>query len=169
MPGKRQIIVHEPIPSRAATCKDPVLQVGNDQMPVLDPSGSRKRLFNPENREGAKAGDILHVKFKSGETFSGVIMSVKQRGVDTSVLLRNHLTRVGAEMQIKIFSPTVQSMEVVQKTQKRKRRARLYYLRHPKHDVGSVDNVVNQYLRRRAILTGGEGKSGSRNQSVNKK
>lgn len=147
-----------------------MLEVGNAQMPVLDPSGSRKRLFERENREGAKAGDILHVTFKFGEAFSGVILSVKQRGIDTSVLLRNHLTRVATEMQIKIFSPTVQSMEIVQKALKRKRRARLYYLRDPKHDVGSVDNVVAQYLRRRAVLTGSDSKTAARrNKSANKK
>lgn len=156
--GKREIIIYDPPPSRAQTCKDPVLEVGKSQMALLDPTGARKRLFDPENREGAKVGDILLTTFKSGEPFSGVIMSIKQRGVDTSVLLRNHLTRIGMEMQIKIFSPLVQSMEVAQKTVKRKRRARLYYLRKPKHDIGSVDKIVEQYLRQRALLTGGKAK-----------
>jgi large subunit ribosomal protein L19 len=156
--GKREIIIHDPPPSRAETCKDPVLEVGTSQMAVLDPTGARKRLFDPNNREGAKVGDILFTTFKSGEPFSGVIMSIKQRGIDSSVLLRNHLTRIGTEMQVKIFSPLVQSMEVAQKTLKRKRRARLYYLRKPKHDIGSVDKIVSQYLRQRALLTGGKAK-----------
>jgi large subunit ribosomal protein L19 len=121
---------------------------------VLDPTGARKRLFDPLNREGARVGDILITTFKSGERFSGVILSIKQRTVDSSVLLRNYLTRVPVEMQIKIFSPLVQSMEVAQKTPKRKRRARLYYMRKPKHDVGSVEKIVDQYLRHRAALTG---------------
>lgn len=125
-------------------------------MALLDPTGARKRLFDPKNREGTKVGDILLTTFKSGEPFSGIIMSIKQRGVDTSVLLRNHLTRVGTEMQIKIYSPLVQSMEVAQKAPKRKRRARLYYLRKPKHDVGSVEKIVDQYLKQRALLTGGK-------------
>lgn len=159
--GKREIIIHEPPPSRAQTCKDPVLEVSNSQMAVLDPTGARKRLFDPENREGAKVGDILFTTFKSGEPFSGVIMSIKQRGIDSSVLLRNHLTRIGTEMQIKIFSPLVQSMEIAQKTAKRKRRARLYYLRKPKHDMGSVDKIVQQYLRQRALLKGGKAQAAS--------
>ena len=58
-------------------------------------------------------------------------------------------------MEIKIYSPLVQSMEVVQRTAKRKRRARLYYLRQPKHDVGSVQKVVDQYLRQKQLLMGG--------------
>ena len=108
------------------------------------------------NPDGAKVGDILLATFKTGEPFSGVIMSIKSRRVDTSVLLRNHLTRIGTEMNLKVYSPLVHSMEIAQKTPKRKRRARLYYLRKPKHDVGSVQKVVDQYLRQRALLMGGK-------------
>lgn len=154
--GKRKIIVHKPVPSPAEACKDPIAVVQASQMSLLDPTGARTRLFDPLNRDGAKVGDILLATFKTGEPFSGVIMSIKLRGVDTSVLLRNHLTRIGTEMSIKVYSPLVQSMEVAQKAVKRKRRARLYYLRKPKHDVGSVERVVEQYLRQRALLTGGK-------------
>jgi large subunit ribosomal protein L19 len=125
-------------------------------MALLDPTGARQRLFDRHNREGAKVGDILLATFRTGEPFSGVIMSIKHRGVDTSVLLRNQLTRIGTEMNIKVFSPMVQSMEIAQKTEKRKRRARLYYLRKPEHDMGSVQKIVDQYLRQRALLTGGK-------------
>lgn len=59
-------------------------------------------------------------------------------------------------MSIKIYSPNVQSMEIAQRAEKRKRRARLYYMRQPKHDMGSVQKVVDQYLRRKASLTGGK-------------
>lgn len=125
-------------------------------MALLDPTGARARLFDPKNPDGAKAGDIIMATFKTGEPFSGVAMSVKWRGPHTSVLLRNQLTRIGTEMDIKVFSPLVQSMEVVQKATKRPRRARLYYLRKPEHDVGSVQKLVDQYLRQRAMLTGGQ-------------
>lgn len=60
------------------------------------------------------------------------------------------------EMDVKVFSPLVQSMEVAQKAVKRPRRARLYYMRKPKHDRGSVQKIVDQYLRQRAALTGGK-------------
>lgn len=100
--------------------------------------------------------------FKTGEPFSGVAMSIKWRGPHTSVLLRNQLTRVGTEMDIKVFSPLVQSMEVAQKATRRPRRARLYYLRKPEHDMGSVQKTVDQYLRQRAMLTGGKPQGGKR-------
>jgi ribosomal protein L19 len=76
------------------------------------------------------------------------------RGIDTSFLLRNELTRVGVEMAVKVFSPNVESVEVVQRTEKRKRRARLYYMRKPRHDMGSVENIVSNYLRQKSVLTG---------------
>jgi hypothetical protein len=50
--------------------------------------------------------------------------------VDTAVLLRNELTRVGVEMWYKIYSPNVEGIEVVQRRVKRARRARLYYMRY---------------------------------------
>jgi len=77
-----------------------------------------------------KPGDILRVTFKNGDPFSGVCLSIRLRGVDTAFLLRNELTRVGVEMWVKVFSPEVQSVEIVQRSEKRKRRARLYYMRY---------------------------------------
>jgi large subunit ribosomal protein L19 len=60
------------------------------------------------------------------------------------------LTRVGVEMWYKIYSPNVEGIEVVQKRVKRARRARLTYMRKPKHDMGSVQNIVFQYQRSKA-------------------
>ena len=77
-----------------------------------------------------KPGDILRVTFKNGDPFSGVCLSIRLRGVDTAFLWRNELTRVGVEMWVKVFSPDVQSVEIVQRSEKRKRRARLYYMRY---------------------------------------
>jgi len=59
---------------------------------------------------------------------------------------------VGVEMWFKIYSPNVMGIEIVQRREKRARRARLYYMRQPKHDMGSVDGIVRQYLRQRALL-----------------
>jgi large subunit ribosomal protein L19 len=94
------------------------------------------------------------VSFRSGEPFSGVVMSIKGSGPHKAVLLRNHLTAIGTEMSVKVYSPTVQGMEIVQRAAKRARRAKLTYLRKPKHDIGSVQRVVDQYLRERAALSG---------------
>ena len=140
-----------------------------EQLALLDLSGARARLFDYENRDGAKPGDVLLTTFKTGEPFSGVAMSIKHRGPHTSVLLRNQLTRVGTEMDIKVFSPLIQSMEIAQKAVKRPRRARLYYLRKPEHDRGSVQKIVDGYLRQRAALVGGPSNRGGKGKRTGKK
>ena len=60
-------------------------------------------------------------------------------------------------MWFKIYSPNVQSVEVVQRRAKRARRARLTYMRKPNHDMGSVQNIVLQYQRSRGALRGATG------------
>ncbi|KAJ4329547.1 hypothetical protein N0V95_010196, partial [Ascochyta clinopodiicola] len=110
------------------------------------------------NPESAKLGDILLVRQRTGDPFAGVCINIRRRGVDTAILLRGQLTRVGVEMWYKIYSPLVEGIEVVQRAAKRARRARLTYMRLVKHDRGSVENVVRGYLRQKAALGAGEGK-----------
>ncbi|EAS31124.3 mitochondrial 54S ribosomal protein IMG1 [Coccidioides immitis RS] len=155
-PGKvaKKLKVLPPPPSPASTYKDPIASFTKDQLAVLDPTGERQNLFNKRNRQGAKVGDILRVTFKSGDPFAGVCLNIRQRGIDTAFLLRNQLTRVGCEMWIKVYNPQVQAVEIVQRSEKRKRRARLTYMRQTKHDFGTVEGVVQKYLREKAILSG---------------
>ncbi|RMD42003.1 hypothetical protein DV735_g3086, partial [Chaetothyriales sp. CBS 134920] len=135
---KREIVVHEAPASEREACKEPIKLVDSQQLSRLDPTGARAKLFDPANDHAAKPGDILLTTFTSGEPFAGIVVAVKGSGPHKSVLLRNHLTRVGTEMLIKIHSPLVQSMEIAKRGTKRRKRARLYYLRQPKHDIGSV-------------------------------
>lgn len=107
------------------------------------------------------------VRLKGGDTFAGVCLNIRKQGVDTAILLRNQLTRVGVEMWYKIYSPLVEGIEVVQRKAKRARRARLYYMRKPKHDLGSVENIVNQYKRQRQALRSGQSKG--RDSNANKR
>ncbi|KAI5302602.1 hypothetical protein KEM56_000531 [Ascosphaera pollenicola] len=140
-------------------CKEPLKAVTDSQLAILDPTGERRALFDKRNREGVKVGDILRVTFKNGDPFNGVCLNIRARGVDTAFLLRNHITKISAEMWVKVFSPNVQSVEIVQRTEKRKRRARLTYMRKPKHDIGSVDGIVRQYLRQKTILASNASKT----------
>lgn len=133
-------------------CVDPIKAVFQSQLKVLDPSGARTRLFAYENVDRVKPGDILLVRFKNGDPFSGVCIDIRQRNspIDTAILLRNQLTRVGVEMWIKIYSPNVEGIEIAQRKQgRRARRAKLTYMRKPKHDIGSVENIVKQYMKQR--------------------
>ncbi|PYH88988.1 hypothetical protein BO71DRAFT_435216 [Aspergillus ellipticus CBS 707.79] len=144
-----------PPPSPCTKCKDPVAAVEEAQLAVLDPTGERRALFDyRRSPRSVKPGDIVRVTFKNGDPFNGVCLSIRLRGLDTSFLLRNHLTRVGVEMAIKVYSPNVESVEIVQRAQKRKRRARLFYMRDPKHDMGTVENIVTNYIRQKRALSG---------------
>lgn len=147
----RKIRVAPQVQSTNKRCPDPVATITASQIAALDPTGARTRLFNPTNVDRARVGDILLVRQKSGEPFSGVCLNIRQGDskIDSAILLRNQLTRVGVEMWYKIYSPNVEGIEVVQRKAKRARRARLYYMRQPRHDVGSVDSIVRQYLRQR--------------------
>lgn len=59
--------------------------------------------------------------------------------MDSSILLRNQLTRVGTELWVKIYSPNVLGVEVVQRAAKRVRRARAYYFRYVMVCMGRDD------------------------------
>ena len=64
-------------------------------------------------------------------------------------------------MWIKIFSPNIVRIDLVQRAKKRARRAKLYHLRKPEHDRGSVQGIVDQYVKQRTLLRGGFKKTGS--------
>ena len=70
-------------------------------------------------------------------------------------------------MWVKIYSPTVKSIEVVERAKRRARRGRVYYMRKPKHDRGSVEVVVQQYLRKRRMIRSGA--TGVRNPKLSAK
>lgn len=139
------------------TCPDPVAAVTASSTALLDPSNARTRLFAKDNPECARVGDILLVRQRTGDPFAGVCINIRRRGVDTAILLRGQLTRVGVEMWYKVYSPLVEGIEVVQRAAKRARRARLTFMRTVKHDRGSVENVVRIYLRQKAALGTAEG------------
>lgn len=129
------------------------------EVSALDPTGSKQKLFAKDNAEAAQVGDILQVRRRNGEPFAGVLLNIRRRGVETAFLLRNELTRVGVEMWFKLYNPLVESVDIVQRAAKRARRAKLYYMRQAKHDRGSVQGIVDQYVRQRAILRGEKHKS----------
>lgn len=153
-PVLRRIKAYPPPPSLAAKFKEPMKDLAAEQISILDPTGARTLLFSKANPDSAKVGDILLVRQKTGDPFAGVCINIRRRGVDTGILLRNNLTRVGVEMWYKIYSPNVEGVEVVQRAKKRARRARLTFMRKPKHDLGSVQNILFAYQRAKMAKAG---------------
>lgn len=128
----------------------PVLR--QQQINHLDPTGARTRLFSKEHADSAKVGDVLMVTTKAGEPFSGAFIEIRRRGVDTAILLRGQMMRTGVEMWFKIYSPSVTGIDIIWRRPKRARRARLTYMRKPKHDMGSVDHLVSGWKKERYAL-----------------
>ncbi|MCJ1335854.1 hypothetical protein MMC09_001128 [Bachmanniomyces sp. S44760] len=153
-----RIKTYPPPPSARARCPNAIAALTASQLTTLDPTSSRTRLFSRKNPDAAKVGDILLVRFKSGDPYSGVCLNIRRQGIDTAILLRAQMTRVGVELWVKVYSPNVVGIEVVQRVVKRARRARLYYMRKPKHDRGNIGNIVDQYLRTRSLLRSGDAK-----------
>lgn len=80
-------------------------------------------------------GSVLTVTLAHAPTsFSGVLLSVRRRGPDTSFVLRNVVNRTGVEMQFFVNSPHLKDIKIVRRAGgedggRRMRRAKLFYLR----------------------------------------
>ncbi|KAI8309592.1 54S ribosomal protein subunit img1 [Colletotrichum sp. SAR11_59] len=161
--GKPLFYVWPQVKSIRTTHKNPMPELDAKQRATLDPTGARTRLFDITRPDAAKVGDVLMVTTKSGEPFSGVCISIRRRGVDTAILVRSQLMKVGVEMWYKIYSPTVIGIDIVWRRPKRARRARLTYMRKPKHDMGNVDHLVYAWKKERyGMRARAKGQVGSR-------
>lgn len=140
------------LPSIRETFPDPMPVLRQAQITTLDPTGARTRLFARDQADSAKPGDVLMVSTKAGEPFSGVLIQIRRRGADTAILLRGQMLKTGVETWFKIYSPTVTAIDIVWRRPKRARRARLTYLRKPRHDMGSVDHLVAAWKQERFAL-----------------
>lgn len=146
-------------PHLTAPSPDPVAAHHAYQIKKMDPTGARTRLFSKTNPDSARVGDILLVTTKrAAEPFAGVCIGIRRRGVETSILLRGQLTRVGVEMYFKIYSRNVTGIEIIKRRPKRARRARLTYMRKPAHDFGSVEQHVREWRRNRNVFASSAGK-----------
>ncbi|KAI1021517.1 hypothetical protein LB505_000072 [Fusarium chuoi] len=144
--------IYPRVPSIRTTHPDPMPALLQKQLAKLDPTGARTRLFSREHADSAKVGDVLMVTTKGGEPFAGAFLQIRRRGQDTAIQLRGQMMKVGVEMWFKIYSPTVTGIDIIWRRPKRARRARLTYMRKPKHDMGSVDQMVFAWKKERYTL-----------------
>jgi len=92
-------------------------------------------LFSHNHPDKIRPGSVLRVTMEHAPTsFSGVMLAVRRRGIDTSFVLRNVIQGTGVEMQFFVNSPHLKKVQVIRDhTGKRGgrsvRRAKLYYLR----------------------------------------
>lgn len=79
----------------------------------------------------------VHQKIKEDaktriQVFEGVVLGIKGRGENKSFTVRKKVGDIAVERIWPIASPTVEKVVVKEKSKKRVRRAKLYYLRNVK-------------------------------------
>ncbi|KAH9951804.1 translation protein SH3-like domain-containing protein [Amylocystis lapponica] len=134
----------------------PLLQ-GKGLMPYLTqtlPDPAKQKLlttyFSRRHPLRILPGSVLSVTLgHAPTTFSGVLMSVRRRGLDTSFVLRNVISRTGVEMQFYVASPHLRDIKIMQragggggKAGRRMRRAKLYYLRDSPEKMTAISAGV---------------------------
>jgi large subunit ribosomal protein L19 len=135
------------IPPAPAGSPPAGLRKGKGLMAYLQqtlPSTEKQKIistfFSRNHPERVRPGSMLTVNLAHAPaTFSGVLISVRRRGPDTSFVLRNVVQRTGVEMQFFVNSPHVKEIIVVSRAggsgadgkKKRKglKKAKLFYLR----------------------------------------
>ncbi|KAH9179978.1 hypothetical protein EDB89DRAFT_1841304 [Lactarius sanguifluus] len=123
-------------------------------LPSTEKQQMIQTLFSRTHPECLRPGSVLTVNLAHAPTtFSGVLISVRRRGPDTSFVLRNVVQRTGVEMQFFANSPHLKEIIVVSraggKDRKKKRleglkKAKLFYLRDSPERMTSVATGVRR-------------------------
>ncbi|KAK2466517.1 hypothetical protein APHAL10511_002159 [Amanita phalloides] len=100
-------------------------------LPIPEKQQLIHRLCSKHSSDRLLPGSIVTVTSEHAPTtFTGVLLAIRRRGPDTSILVRNIIQRTGVEMQFFVASPHVRDIKLLKKPPKgRMRRAKLYYLR----------------------------------------
>jgi large subunit ribosomal protein L19 len=135
------------------------LREGKGLMPHLQktlPSLEKQKListfFSRRHPLRLLPGSVLTVTMTHAPTtFSGVLLSVRRRGLDTSFLLRNVVQRTGVEMQFFANSPHLKDITVVQRAGggggregRRSKRAKLFYLRDSPEKMSMISAGIRK-------------------------
>jgi len=122
----------------------------NKTLPTPEKQALISTLFSRRHPHRLLPGSVLTVTLAHAPTsFSGVLLSIRRRGPDTSFLLRNVVQRTGVEMQFFVNSPHLKEIKVIQragggggKEGRRMRRAKLFYLRDSPDKMSEISAGV---------------------------
>lgn len=86
---------------------------------------------------GPRTGDIIRVEYmpnsavsKVVQSFTGIVMSVRNRGMGSGIVLRNVVDGIAIERAFPLYSPNITNVELVGR--RKVHRAKLTYLREKK-------------------------------------
>lgn len=111
----------------------------------LDPEGWKRQLISKNAHQSLRAGDVVRVVYDrskcSYDSFIGYVLSVNHKELiqDSSLLLRNQISKTPVEMRVPVFSPLIERIDLLKKTDGKRQRNRHYYIRGTKLDVGDLD------------------------------
>jgi large subunit ribosomal protein L19 len=72
--------------------------------------------FSRRHPNRIRVGSVLTVTLEHPpHSFSGVLIAIRRKGADTSILLRNIVQRTGVEMQFFLNSPAIKNIKVIQR------------------------------------------------------
>ncbi|SCU87876.1 LAMI_0D07844g1_1 [Lachancea mirantina] len=112
---------------------------------ALDPQGWRRKLISGQPDETTRAGDVVRVVYDSNkcnyDNFVGYVLAVDRKSMtqDASLLLRNQVAKTFVEVRVPIFSPIIQRIDILRKSDGRRKRNKHYYIRGTKLDVGDLE------------------------------
>ncbi|KAJ6599293.1 translation protein SH3-like domain-containing protein [Mycena vulgaris] len=109
-------------------------------LPTPEKQQMLRSLFSRGSSKQLYPGSIITVTADHAPmTFTGVLLSIRRRGPDTSFIVRNIIQRTGVEMQFFVNSPHLKEIKLLQRPPTgRMRRAKLYYLRDAPDKMSSL-------------------------------
>jgi large subunit ribosomal protein L19 len=146
------IIVPEkqfPLPPGPITNGNMIEKVTMEEIERLDPTGEKRALVLRKSKTRIKPGDVVLVESYTSRTkgtttrFMGICIALYRKGIDTSILLRNIIERVGVEMRFPVYSPMVKRIEILRRGEGY-RRAKLFYLRRQPGKAFRISGMQRQ-------------------------
>lgn len=123
-----------------------------------DPQSRFTSLFLRSSKDQIPPGSVLTIETytnatkTSFSTFSGVLIAIRRRGLSTSFVLRNIVSKLGVEIRFNLYSPLLKDIKVIQRAiagkdnkkggLRRARRAKLYYLRNDDRKLSGISKSV---------------------------
>ena len=182
--------MYPPLPSPPTTGVKELLEAKH--INLLDPKSSRRALFDKSSETCLPIGSVLEIETwddyptkTTFQSFSGHMIAVRRRGIDTSFRLRTVVSRVGVEQVFKLFAPNIKAIRVLHRGAVRGKpykRAKLFFTREPgtRNTVGGVEAVLKKAriaeaeakAERERLLakkSGGEGQRTTDNKSGKKR
>lgn len=138
--------VFEPLPKKR-NGRSAVSYLHEQLVKKYDPTGKRTELVS--GPDPLRAGDIIRVTYLDRTSIIGRILGIKrgQNNVGTNILIRNKITKLGCEVRVPLYSPTIRNIELLEKPKKYMPRRKQYYIRNTKYDVGDLDLVMRKNKR----------------------